>query len=328
MPSVGRNDPCPCGSGRKYKNCHMRQDQLSRSQELQLGYDEALLLSQLYRFAQSARYAEDAASAFQVFWGGAFSLDGLTELSQDEVRRFMEWFVHDYRTRSDDRPVLEVFLEREAAQLPDVVRARLRAWTTSVTGMYRVVGRDGENLNLFAPLRETEVTVRAPALARGAQTGDVLVGRRYEYEGENHLSFAVLLLPAMVEQEMAAFARNAFSLFQEEHPGADLDTFLRQRGYIFHAFMLSTRAVPYRQYLGAGTRFQDPAAARDKLFAHDEREMRRRMEEQQAERSEARRMPVHRTASGIVLPGVEPNARQEGEAERERPTILIPGRDT
>ena len=23
-PDVGRNDPCPCGSGRKYKNCHGR----------------------------------------------------------------------------------------------------------------------------------------------------------------------------------------------------------------------------------------------------------------------------------------------------------------
>ena len=21
-PKVGRNDPCPCGSGRKYKQCH------------------------------------------------------------------------------------------------------------------------------------------------------------------------------------------------------------------------------------------------------------------------------------------------------------------
>lgn len=21
-PRIGRNDPCPCGSGRKYKNCH------------------------------------------------------------------------------------------------------------------------------------------------------------------------------------------------------------------------------------------------------------------------------------------------------------------
>ena len=22
VPAVGRNDPCPCGSGKKYKKCH------------------------------------------------------------------------------------------------------------------------------------------------------------------------------------------------------------------------------------------------------------------------------------------------------------------
>jgi preprotein translocase subunit SecA len=25
-PKVGRNDPCPCGSGKKYKNCHGREE--------------------------------------------------------------------------------------------------------------------------------------------------------------------------------------------------------------------------------------------------------------------------------------------------------------
>ena len=29
MPKVGRNDPCPCGSGKKYKQCHMRQDRVA-----------------------------------------------------------------------------------------------------------------------------------------------------------------------------------------------------------------------------------------------------------------------------------------------------------
>ena len=24
-PKVGRNDPCPCGSGKKFKNCHGKQ---------------------------------------------------------------------------------------------------------------------------------------------------------------------------------------------------------------------------------------------------------------------------------------------------------------
>jgi preprotein translocase subunit SecA len=26
-PRVGRNDPCPCGSGKKYKKCHMQSDE-------------------------------------------------------------------------------------------------------------------------------------------------------------------------------------------------------------------------------------------------------------------------------------------------------------
>ncbi|MGD8986001.1 MAG: SEC-C metal-binding domain-containing protein, partial [Desulfobacteraceae bacterium] len=29
MKKVGRNDPCPCGSGKKFKKCHMgREDEL------------------------------------------------------------------------------------------------------------------------------------------------------------------------------------------------------------------------------------------------------------------------------------------------------------
>ena len=29
MPKIGRNDPCPCGSGRKYKRCCMGKDEAS-----------------------------------------------------------------------------------------------------------------------------------------------------------------------------------------------------------------------------------------------------------------------------------------------------------
>jgi hypothetical protein len=267
-----------------------------------------------------------------VFWGGAFSLDGMAALTPDDVRRFMEWFAHDYRTQADGQPVLALFLEREAAQFPDDAKTLLRAWMTSLTGMYRIASRAGEKLTLYDSLRERELDVRAPALARNAQVGDVLVGRLYEYRGERHFSFAVMVLPGSLEGDMVAFVRNALRLYQEERPSADLDAFLRERGYIFQAFLLSSRGVPYRSQLGPGTRFHDPSAARDALFAHDEREARERMREeaQQSSRPESRRAPVHRTASGIVLPGAEDDAEPQPEGGRaaERPSILIPGRDT
>ncbi len=34
LKSAGRNDDCPCGSGKKYKKCHLRQDEESASKAL------------------------------------------------------------------------------------------------------------------------------------------------------------------------------------------------------------------------------------------------------------------------------------------------------
>ena len=33
LPKLGRNDPCWCGSGKKYKHCHLETDSRKRSGE-------------------------------------------------------------------------------------------------------------------------------------------------------------------------------------------------------------------------------------------------------------------------------------------------------
>ena len=30
MAKTGRNEPCPCGSGKKYKNCHLKEEALAK----------------------------------------------------------------------------------------------------------------------------------------------------------------------------------------------------------------------------------------------------------------------------------------------------------
>jgi hypothetical protein len=32
-PNLGRNDPCPCGSGKKYKQCHLAADEAKAREE-------------------------------------------------------------------------------------------------------------------------------------------------------------------------------------------------------------------------------------------------------------------------------------------------------
>lgn len=38
MKHVGRNEPCPCGSGKKYKNCHMKKEEKQSGRNLGLLY--------------------------------------------------------------------------------------------------------------------------------------------------------------------------------------------------------------------------------------------------------------------------------------------------
>ena len=35
LQNTGRNDQCPCGSGKKYKKCHLAKDELAQHEELQ-----------------------------------------------------------------------------------------------------------------------------------------------------------------------------------------------------------------------------------------------------------------------------------------------------
>jgi hypothetical protein len=41
MPDVGRNDPCPCGSGKKYKKCCEAKTQLQEHNVLEKKWQEA-----------------------------------------------------------------------------------------------------------------------------------------------------------------------------------------------------------------------------------------------------------------------------------------------
>ena len=55
---IGRNDPCHCGSGNKYKKCHLPTDEAARSAEL-----AAIAAAAVAKAAAEAEAAEKEAEA-------------------------------------------------------------------------------------------------------------------------------------------------------------------------------------------------------------------------------------------------------------------------
>lgn len=329
MLRANRNDPCPCGSGRKYKNCCMRQDQIAASREANLTVAEAALLTALYRYAQSPEFQNDLAQAFEVYWGGRYDYRSVTDEDAEDMRRAIEWFLHDAHVGEDRRHVIDLFIERETRDYGPEALELLRAWANSALALLRVERRSAGRLETLDLLREEPLTIVDEMLARNAHEGDLLAGRLYELRGEHRLSRMTMLLPSQFEEPLVAYVRNAYTLYREEHPLATWEVFLRENGHIVNAFLLSPRADPLRVYIGPGTPYHDPARFRDRL-----REATRQLEEAQrrelAERQARRERELPRTASGLILPGaapVEEKPAERPEPAAPRPRILIPGRD-
>ncbi len=332
MPEVGRNDPCPCGSGKKYKNCCMRQDRVQAARSVNQGAVERSLYYDLVQFIQQSRFAQEIGEGLAIFWGGHYSEETLPAARDDDKRRFIEWFIHDYRYGDERRYIIDLFIEREGPQYTEQARQMLEAWSASAMAMLRHVRRIGDDrIAAYDPLREAEHEVTSRLMATNARPGDLLVGRLYELQGAKHLSVATLLLPGEYEQPLAEYVRNAYSIYCDEHPGTSWDRFLRLHGHLMNTFLLSDRAQALRALIGAGTRFYDPAATRDRM-----RELQQRVR-QQADADELVTLDdlepmlhTRHTAGGIILPGGE--EPDEGEpaqgAPPKRPTILIPGRDS
>jgi hypothetical protein len=331
MPPVNRNDPCPCGSGKKNKHCCMRQDRLSASRELSVNPYEGQLLNMLYEYVQGAPFASNMLEAFRLYWGGVFDIDGISELAPDDVRRFFEWFAHDHRIGEERRHLLDLFAEKRAADFAPEAKQILAAWSQSAYGLFRALGFDSQgHLDLYDCLRQAKLTVHDASLARNVQRGDLLIGRLFELDGVKRMSYMTMVLPEAYEQGLVAYITNAYKLYQSEHFQASWDEFLRVYGYIFVAYLLSDKAASLRSLIGPGTRFHDPAAGQDRLRAFTQRRLAERQEELRREEDRASEAPAHRTAAGIIVPGEEPAAARPGAQKDEtasRPTILIPGRD-
>ena len=95
MASTGRNDPCSCGSGRKFKQCCLRQRDAEDAARIRLRTAEGLLTAALFAYA-----ADEFGPAFlQEAWEEFFLWEDVP--GGDRIVA---------RVRHDVRPVLRVLV--------------------------------------------------------------------------------------------------------------------------------------------------------------------------------------------------------------------------
>ena len=172
-PKIGRNDPCPCGSGRKYKRCHLAADEADRASERERAGDHDLdgeLAQELSAYA---------IGRFGFEWRG-FTGDFVDPA--ETLQLAVPWSLYHYRVQG--QTVLEWYLAELSRQLSRSERDWLAAQQAAWLSVWEVIGvESGKSLTLRDLLSHEERCVREASGSQTLVVRDALLGRVVDHEG-------------------------------------------------------------------------------------------------------------------------------------------------
>jgi hypothetical protein len=238
---VKRNDPCPCGSGKKYKQCCLPIEQAKAKEEREWEDAAGFLRRNFLFYAREERFAQPFADGLELFFNGYHNIETAHEMSELESFRFIEWFIYDYYP-PDGQRLIEEYKADKGELLNDKESEILDGWIQADPACaYRLVGATGEGKrtlvlqNLFD---DTEHTIHNTSGPGRAEVGDVLIARLLPMRDEIRMSAATGFLPAEEAADLKPFILDAWESYKEEMPDTVWDDFLRRRGYLFANYEL------------------------------------------------------------------------------------------
>ncbi len=238
MADVGRNDPCPCGSGKKYKHCHWRIDQEVQRQNVQLDRAWRTLSQRVQEFGVQPSMAPEYVSAWERFWDKKVPVQAVDTLNVVQRFRFIDWYIYDYRTSRDRKRVAELFLEAHGSELSSLEQDLMGDWVTTHLSVYEVLDASEDHVDVRDVFTAEEQEVSEAGMDEYPIIGTRLMARLLPLGGSLRIAPGATPLPPSDGEGLLEFIQPRFKAWQEARYGADWDDFLGEAGYLLNHFMI------------------------------------------------------------------------------------------
>ena len=176
-----RNDPCYCGSGKKYKHCHG----IVTAPPFNAVYDrirryDGESAGQLLRFARK-RYGEHV---LERAWDDYRFSDGTPfDISGPDGDAFTRWFLLNWK-HVDGRTMAQAFLAEQGSRVDPGLRRFIEAAASAPYSFYQTLEvQPGEGLTLRDILRKHEVRVTEQSASTILKRGHIVLARVVELDG-------------------------------------------------------------------------------------------------------------------------------------------------
>ena len=237
MARIGRNDPCPCGSGKKHKHCCYEKFKAGKPEDLfggdadwlKIRRTEGELVGQILDFA-AQRYG----SALMEEAFAEFSNWGECEVGDEDIDNFfLPWFVFNWLPGDHQQefaglaevkpPVALEYLQKNGRSLDGYQQAFIIAACTQPFSFLEVTEVvPGKSLGLRDLFLDQTYTVKEAAGSTILKRGDTIFGRVVSLDGQAIiLGSASVVLPPRYHLDILDF-RDLFKEKVSEH-GRELD---------------------------------------------------------------------------------------------------------
>lgn len=229
----GRNDPCWCGSGRKYKKCHMAADREKEREKRDLRLAARYVRQDLLEFAQDEQFAVPFATALAVYWNGFYTVENADEMSENEALRFFDWFAFDYQLEGGSARVADVYREERWEDLSQEQQEILERWLEAPpAGAYELLSYDGQTLHLRDLLTDEEYDVYEAGGRGELDVGDVVLARLLPVDDHLEFGAGAAYLPEDEVADLAEKLAEAQARDAELYPEASAEGFLRRHNHL------------------------------------------------------------------------------------------------
>lgn len=190
---IGRNDPCPCGSGKKYKKCcGLLGEQVDISQDPFTRYNQLLTAAKL---KLDQYYSQRIKKLRKDLQGHYLRFTVQAVLPKENESIFSDWLW--FGAQVGERPTLgEDYLKENGDYLEPAFKEALDALNSSYLSVYEVIGAEDQYLmleDLFLGTSE-KILLQEPWELDLSQTRPLLLGRLVRLQTDCLFSGMVLIL--------------------------------------------------------------------------------------------------------------------------------------
>jgi len=239
MKKIGRNDPCPCGSGRKYKRCCIGSNGES---QLYTADERVSALQKMEDFVDQGGWKGYEIEAMDIFWDNLEEkhpqLDEYVHLMSKSMFDF--WFCFDLKT-DDDQPLFQYFID-DVPILTKGEQSFLKIAGRSCVRLYEAVKViPGKSITLKDLINGQVTQVREISGSQSMQRHEILAARIMPVgaSGRPEMDGGLFLFPRMQREQIVNKVKAMYAEFKQGPPGtADLD-FYKQMPPVFHQMWLT-----------------------------------------------------------------------------------------